>query len=62
MPRKLSCPLTKLAHALLRLEIGQRARQVAGRSPMVEFIAQRLGDNGANEEEGFGYFLRLFQL
>ena len=32
-----------------------RARQVVGRSTMVEFIAQVFGDDGADEEEGFGH-------
>ena len=42
-------------YGLLRLEIFERARQVVGRSPMVEFIAQRLGDDGADEKEGGGH-------
>jgi len=30
-------------------------RQVVGRRSMVEFFAQRLGDDGADEEEGGGH-------
>jgi hypothetical protein len=42
------------APVFLRLEIGERARQVVGLIPMIEFVAQRLGDDGSDEEEGGG--------
>jgi hypothetical protein len=33
----------------------ERARRGVGRRSKVEFIAQRLGDDGAEEEEGGGH-------
>lgn len=56
LQKRQACHAVALAKAgLLGSEILQRARQVGGRSPMVELGAQRLGDDGAGEEEGGGH-------
>jgi hypothetical protein len=43
------------APGLVAFENPDRPRQVVGRIPMVEFIAQGLGDDGADEEKGGGH-------
>src|SRR5262245_15726947 len=41
------------APGLFTFKYFDRPRQVVGRIPMIEFIAQRSGNHGANEQEGF---------
>src|SRR5579872_2187440 len=40
---------------LLAFEHAARPRQVVGRIPMIEFLAQMRGNDGADEEEGGGH-------
>jgi hypothetical protein len=46
--------------ALLALEFGQRHRKVMARIPLIESLAQRRLDHGANDEIGFGHELVPF--